>query len=77
MMSKFFPTSAFKWIDPKDLDSNKNSHNISKGYIVEFDFEYPKKLRDKNLKCCMKRIYLLIDDGIYDKKSFLRSEKLF
>ena len=38
-MSKFFPTSAFKWIDPKNFDSNKCSNNRSKGCALEVDLE--------------------------------------
>ena len=45
-MSKFLPTSYFKWIDLKDLDSNKYSSNSSKDCILEVDHEYPNKLRE-------------------------------
>ena len=44
VMSKFLPTSGFKWIDPKDIDSSKNSNNSSKGCILEVDPEFPKQL---------------------------------
>ena len=30
-VSKFFPTSRFKWIDPKEFDLNKYTSNSSKG----------------------------------------------
>ena len=30
-MSKFLPTSGFKWIDPKKVDLNKYTTNSSKG----------------------------------------------
>ena len=30
-MSKFLPTSGFKWIDPKELKLNKYNKNSSKG----------------------------------------------
>ena len=30
-MSKFLPTSRFKWIDPKAFDLNKYTSNNSKG----------------------------------------------
>ena len=43
-MSKFLPTSGFKWIDPKEFDLNKYSSNSSKGHVLEVDLEYPKKL---------------------------------
>ena len=40
-MSKFLPTSGFKWIDPKEFDLNKYTSNSSKGFVLEVDFEYP------------------------------------
>ena len=43
-MSKLLPTSGFKWIDPKDFDSNKYSSNSSKISVLEADLEYPKEL---------------------------------
>ena len=42
-MSKFLPTSGFKWIDSKGFDSNKCSRNSSTGIALEVDLEYPKK----------------------------------
>ena len=45
-MSKFLPTSGFKWIDPKEFDLNKYFSNSSKGYILKTDLEYPKELRE-------------------------------
>ena len=41
-MSKFLPTSAFKWIDLKEF--NKYTSNSSKGCILEVDLEYSKEL---------------------------------
>ena len=43
-MSKFFPTSSFKWIDPQELDVNKYTSNSSKRCVAELDLEYPKEL---------------------------------
>ena len=43
-MSKFLPTGRFKWIDPKELDSNKCASNTPKGCGLEVDLEYPKEL---------------------------------
>ena len=43
-MSKFLPTGGFKWIDPKEFDLNKYTTNHSKGHVLEFGHEYPKKL---------------------------------
>ena len=45
-MSKFLPTSHFKWIDPKEFDLNKYNSNSSKGCVLEADLEYPKELRE-------------------------------
>ena len=45
-LSKFFPISEFKWIDPKELDMNKYISNISKGYVLKVDFKCPKELRE-------------------------------
>ena len=38
-MSKFLPTSRFKWIDPKVFDLNKYNSNNSKGCVLEVDLE--------------------------------------
>ena len=43
-MSKFLPTSGFKWMDPKEFDLNKYTSNSSKGCVLEVDLEYPKDL---------------------------------
>ena len=43
-MTKFLPTGAFKWIDPKEFDLNKYSSNSSKGCILEVDIQYLKEL---------------------------------
>ena len=45
-MSKFLPTSEFKWIDPKEFDLNKYTSNSSKGCNPEVDLEYPKELQE-------------------------------
>ena len=36
-VSKFLPTSGFKWIDPKEFDLKKYTGNNSKRCIVEID----------------------------------------
>ena len=41
-MSKFLPTSAFKWTGPKEFNLNKYTSNSSKGCVLEVDLEYPK-----------------------------------
>ena len=45
-MSKFLPTSGFKWRDTKEFYLNKYTSNSSKGCIPEVDLEYPKELRE-------------------------------
>ena len=45
-MSKFVPTSGFKWIDPEEFDLNKYIRNSSKGCVPEVALVYPKKLRE-------------------------------
>ena len=49
VMSKCFPTSGFKWIDPKQFELNKYNKytsNSSKECVFEIDLEYPKKLME-------------------------------
>ena len=43
-VSKFLPTSGFKWIDPKEFDLNKYTNNSLKGCVLEVDLKYPKEL---------------------------------
>ena len=45
-VSKFLQTSGFKWINPKDFDSNKYRNNSSKGCVLEVDLECPKELHE-------------------------------
>ena len=45
-MSKFLPTSGFKWIDPKEFNLNKYTSNSSKGCVLKVDLEYPKELQE-------------------------------
>ena len=45
-MSKFLPTSGFKWIDPKESDLYKYTSNSSKGGVLEVDLEQPKELHE-------------------------------
>ena len=69
-MSKFLPTSGFKWIDPKDFDSNKYSSNSSKGCVLEIDLEYPKEL------CELHNDYPLAPDKMEIKKEMLSIDQL-
>ena len=57
-MSKFLPTSGFKWVDPKEFDLNKYTSNSLKGYVLEVDLEYPKELYE------LHNDYLLVSDEI-------------
>ena len=46
-MSKFLPTSGFKWIDPKQFNLNKCFiQNNSTGCVLDIDLEYQKDLRE-------------------------------
>ena len=67
-ISKFLPTSDFKWIDPKDFDSNKYSSDSSTDCVLEVLLEYPKKL----LKLC--NGYRLASDKIEIKKTEMLSK---
>ena len=45
-MSKFLPTSGFKWIDPTEFDLSNCCSNFLKRYVFEVDLEYHKDLRE-------------------------------
>ena len=45
-MSKFLPTSGFKWIHPKGFDLNKYTSNSLKGCVLQVDLEYLKELHE-------------------------------
>ena len=50
-MSKKFPVNGFKWTDNNIINEEfiKNyNENNKKGYILEVDIKYPKKLHDLN-----------------------------
>ena len=51
-MSKFLPTNEFKWINPKEFDSNKYSNNSSKVCVLEVDLEYPKEYMNSIMIIC-------------------------
>ena len=44
-MSKFLPTSGFKWGDPQEFKLNKYAINSSKECVLEVSLEHPKELR--------------------------------
>ena len=43
-MSKFLPTSGFKWIDPNEFYLNKYTSNSSQECVLEFDLGFPEEL---------------------------------
>ena len=43
-MSKFLPTSWFKWINPKEFEVNNYTSNSSIWCVLEVHLEYPKEL---------------------------------
>ena len=45
-ISKFLPTTEFKWIDPKEFDLNKYTSISYNGLILEVDLEYSKELEN-------------------------------
>ena len=42
-MSKFHPTTGFRWIDPKDFELNKYNNNSPRGFAIEAYLKYPEK----------------------------------
>ena len=48
-MSKFLPTSRFKWIDPKEFDFYKYISNKSKGCVLELDLEYTENYENTTI----------------------------
>ena len=69
-MSKFFPTSRFIWIDPKEFGLEKYAINSSKGCVVKVDLEYPKELRE------LHNDYPLDPDKIEIKRKMLSDYQL-
>ena len=69
-MSKFFPTSGFKWIGPKEFDLHSYTSNSSKGCVLEVDLEYPKELRE------LLNGYSLAPDKIEIKREMLSEYQL-
>ena len=45
-MSKFLPTSGFKWTDPKEF--NLQYQQQFKGCVLKVALEYPKELRESH-----------------------------
>ena len=62
---RFLPISGFKWINPKELDSNKYSSNSVKCFVLEVDLGYPKEL------CVLNSNHPLAPDKIEIKRGML------
>ena len=69
-MSKFLPTSKFKWIEPKEFNLNKYTTNSSKGCVPKINIEYPKDLSK------LHNDYLLAPDKIEIKREILSDYQL-
>ena len=69
-MSKFLPTSGFKWIDPKELDMKKYTNNSSIGSVFEVDLECSKEL------CKLQKNYPLVPDKLEIKRETLSKYQL-
>ena len=62
---RFLPISGFKWINRKELDSNKYSSNSVKCFVLEVDLGYPKEL------CVLNSNHPLAPDKIEIKRGML------
>ena len=69
-ISKFLPTSGFKWIDTEEFNLNKYTRNSSKGCVLEVDLKYPKELRELHSD------YPLAPDKIEIEKEMLSKYQL-
>ena len=69
-MSKFLPTSGFKWIDPNQFDLNKYTSNSSKEFVLDVDLEYLKELWQ------LHNDYPLAPDKIEIRRQMLSEYKL-
>ena len=76
-MSKFFPTSWFKWIDLKEFKLNKYSKNNSKAFglevqyskeLCELHIDYSLSLDKREMK---RKCYLNINERLPISKKFL------
>ena len=66
-LSKFLPTSGFKWIDPKKFDLNKYTSNRSKGCVSKLILNILKSYKNHTMI-----IYLLTPDKIQIKRNTVR-----
>ena len=66
----FYPTSWFKWIDPREFDLNKHTSSSSKECVLEVDLEYSKELWESH------NDYPLASDKIKIKTEMLSEHQL-
>ena len=69
-MSKFLPTSGFKWIYPQEFKLNKYTSSSSKGFVFGVDLEYQKEL------CELHNDYPLSPDKIELKGKIMSNYQL-
>ena len=69
-MSKYLPTSGFKWIVPKEFDLNKYTSNSSKDCVLQVNLEYSKELKK------LQNDYPLAPDKIQMKREMLSDYQL-
>ena len=69
-ISKFVPTSGFKWIEPKEFESNKYTSNSSKEGVLKVDLDYPKEFKE------LHNDYSLALDKIETKNEILTDYQL-
>ena len=69
-ISKFLPTSGFKWIDRKQFYLNKYTSNSLKECVLEVNLEYPKKLHE------LRNDYPLVPDKIEIKREMLSNYQI-
>ena len=69
-MSKFLPTSEYKWIYPKEFELNKYTSHSFQRCVLEVDLGYPKELNK------LHNDYPLAPDEIEIKRKLLSSYQL-
>ena len=82
-MSQPLPTGGFKWVEVKPDKIEKLMKRKSKGYILEVDVRYPKKLHDSHndlpFMCERMRINGVekLIPNLYDKKDTSSTSELW
>ena len=69
-VSKFLPTSGFKWIHPRKFELNKYTSNSLKGCVHEIELEYLEELQELHNE------YTLTSDKIEIKREMLSNYQL-